>query len=73
MTSSGSLGRAGLACPACGGVLAGWGWARRRQLRGPGGLPRAVTLQSLVAAYAGRKATVDEASTRIAITEVTSD
>jgi type II secretory pathway predicted ATPase ExeA len=40
------------------------------------GLPRAVNniaLQALVAAYAGRKAIVDEASARIAITEVTSD
>jgi type II secretory pathway predicted ATPase ExeA len=40
------------------------------------GLPRAVnniSLQSLVAAYAGRKALVDEASARIAVTEVTSD
>ena len=40
------------------------------------GLPRAVNnigLQSLVAAYAGRKAIIDEASARIAITEVTSD
>lgn len=26
-----------LGCPACGGVLAGWGWARPRQLRGPAG------------------------------------
>jgi hypothetical protein len=30
-------------------------------------------LQSLVAAYAARKAIVDEASARIAVTEVTSD
>jgi type II secretory pathway predicted ATPase ExeA len=40
------------------------------------GLPRAVNniaLQALVAAYAGRKAIVDEASARIAVTEVTSD
>lgn len=27
-----------LSCPLCGGVLAGWGWARPRQLRGVGGL-----------------------------------
>jgi len=40
------------------------------------GLPRAVNniaLQSLVAAYAARKAIVDETSARTAITEVTSD
>ena len=40
------------------------------------GLPRAVNniaLQSLIAAYAGRKAIVDEASARTAVTEVTSD
>jgi hypothetical protein len=29
-----------LSCPECGGVLAGWGWARPRRLRGPGGLLR---------------------------------
>jgi Homeodomain-like domain len=27
-----------LACPGCGGVLGGWGWARRRWLRGRGGV-----------------------------------
>ena len=27
-----------LACPGCGGVLGGWGWARGRWLRGRGGL-----------------------------------
>ena len=40
------------------------------------GLPRAVNnlaTQALIAAYADRKAIVDEASTRIAVTEVTSD
>ena len=40
------------------------------------GLPRAVNnlaVQALIAAYADRKAIVDEASARIAITEVTSD
>lgn len=40
------------------------------------GLPRAVNnlaIQALVAAYADRKAIVDEASARIAVTEVTSD
>ena len=40
------------------------------------GLPRAVNniaLQALVAAYAGRKAIIDEASARVAVTEVTSD
>jgi type II secretory pathway predicted ATPase ExeA len=39
-------------------------------------LPRAVNniaLQALVAAYAGRKAIIDEASARTAVTEVTSD
>lgn len=29
-----------LKCPACSGVLAGWGWARPRQLRGAHGLVR---------------------------------
>jgi hypothetical protein len=29
-----------LRCPACSGVLAGWGWARPRQLRGLDGLVR---------------------------------
>ena len=28
------LGSGGLACPACSGVLAGWGWARERRVRG---------------------------------------
>jgi type II secretory pathway predicted ATPase ExeA len=40
------------------------------------GLPRAVNnlaVQALIAAYADRKAIVDEASARIAITEITSD
>ena len=40
------------------------------------GLPRAINniaLQALVAAYSARKAIVDEASARIAITEVTTD
>jgi hypothetical protein len=32
------LGAGGLACPACSGVLAGWGWARERGVRGPGGV-----------------------------------
>jgi hypothetical protein len=32
------LGAGELSCPACGGVLAGWGRARPRQLRGPDGL-----------------------------------
>ena len=27
-----------LSCPSCGGVLAGWGRARPRQVRGPDGL-----------------------------------
>lgn len=27
-----------LSCPACGGVLARWGWGRSRRLRGPAGL-----------------------------------
>ena len=31
------LAAGGLRCPVCGGVLAGWGWARPRQLRGPDG------------------------------------
>jgi type II secretory pathway predicted ATPase ExeA len=40
------------------------------------GLPRAVNnlaIQALIAAYAERKAIVDQASARIAVTEVTSD
>ena len=40
------------------------------------GLPRAINniaLQALVAAYSARKAIVDEASARTAVTEVTSD
>jgi type II secretory pathway predicted ATPase ExeA len=40
------------------------------------GLPRAVNnlaVQALIAAYADRKAIVDEASARIAITQITSD
>ena len=31
------LAAGGLGCPSCGGVLARWGWARERGLRGPGG------------------------------------
>ena len=31
------LAAGGLGCPACAGVLAGWGWARQRQVRGLGG------------------------------------
>jgi hypothetical protein len=31
------LAAGGLRCPACSGVLAGWGWARPRGLRGPDG------------------------------------
>jgi Domain of unknown function (DUF6431) len=34
------LGERGLACPACGGVLAGWGWARQRGVRGLDGSAR---------------------------------
>jgi type II secretory pathway predicted ATPase ExeA len=40
------------------------------------GMPRAVNnlaIQALIAAYAGRKAIVDQASARIAVTEVTAD
>jgi len=40
------------------------------------GLPRAVNnlaVQALLAAYADRKAIVDEASARIAVSEITSD
>jgi type II secretory pathway predicted ATPase ExeA len=40
------------------------------------GLPRAVNnlaVQALIAAYADRKSIVDEASARIAVTEVTTD
>lgn len=33
----GELAGGELGCPCCGGVLAGWGWARARVLRGPGG------------------------------------
>src|SRR5205807_9451912 len=28
----------GLACPGCSGVLAGWGYARARRVRGPAGV-----------------------------------
>lgn len=31
------LGAGEFRCPCCGGVLTGWGWARPRQVRGPGG------------------------------------
>jgi len=34
------LAAGGLVCPACSGVLAGWGHARLRSVRGPGGLVR---------------------------------
>lgn len=34
------LGEGALACPACGGVLAGWGRARERQVRGRDGVSR---------------------------------
>ncbi|HEX5300536.1 MAG TPA: DUF6431 domain-containing protein [Streptosporangiaceae bacterium] len=34
------LGAGGLACPACGGLLAGWGRARERQVRGLEGVGR---------------------------------
>jgi hypothetical protein len=33
----------GLACPACGGVLAGWGWARQRPVRRLDGPPARLT------------------------------
>jgi hypothetical protein len=33
-----ALAAGGLACPGCGGVLGGWGWARGRWLRGRGGV-----------------------------------
>jgi Domain of unknown function (DUF6431) len=36
----------GLACPGCAGVLAGWGWARARSVRGPGGEVRVVPRRS---------------------------
>ena len=32
------LGEGGLTCPGCSGVLARWGWARERRIRGPGGV-----------------------------------
>ena len=39
------LGSGGLACPGCAGVLAGWGRARARTVRGPdGGIPIAPRL-----------------------------
>jgi hypothetical protein len=37
------LAAGGLACPACAGVLAGWGWARQRRVRGPDGKPARLT------------------------------
>jgi hypothetical protein len=36
----------GLACPGCAGVLAGWGWARARTVRGPDGGVRVVPRRS---------------------------
>jgi len=33
----GRLAAGDLCCPCCAGVLAGWGWARERVVRGPGG------------------------------------
>jgi hypothetical protein len=36
------LGMGVLACPACGGLLAGWGWARERLVRGRDGVSRLV-------------------------------
>lgn len=33
------LAAGGIACPDCGGVLGPWAWARRRVLRGQGGVP----------------------------------
>src|SRR4051812_7814566 len=36
----------GLACPGCAGVLAGWGWARARRVRGRDGGVRVVPRRS---------------------------
>jgi hypothetical protein len=49
----GRLGAGGLACPACSGVLARWGWARERDIRGPGGVAVRVRLRRAVAMAAG--------------------
>jgi hypothetical protein len=37
------LARGELSCPACGGRLGAWGWARRRELRGSGGFALTLT------------------------------
>jgi hypothetical protein len=37
------LAAGGLVCPSCGGVLAGWGWARERLVRGLEGAGRRLT------------------------------
>jgi len=48
------LGAGWLACPACSGVLAGWGWARERRVRGPGGVVSRVRPRRAVCAGCGR-------------------
>jgi Domain of unknown function (DUF6431) len=48
------LGAGGLACPACAGVLAGWGWARERRVRGPGGMVSRVRPRRAVCQGCGR-------------------
>lgn len=40
------LGSGRLACPGCSGVLAGWGWARARSVRGAAGVVRVVPRRS---------------------------
>lgn len=48
------LGSGGLACPACRGVLAGWGWARERRIRGPGRTVRRVRPRRAICRGCGR-------------------
>ena len=48
------LGAGLLACPACQGVLARWGWARERRVRGPGGVVRRVRPRRAVCTGCGR-------------------
>src|SRR5437879_953321 len=43
-----------LACPAWQGVLARWGWARERRVRGPGGVVRRVRPRRAVCTGCGR-------------------
>lgn len=48
------LGAGGLACPACSGVLAGWGWSRERKVRGLDGTASRVRPRRAVCRGCGR-------------------